>query len=118
MSPGDQQWLPIIREWLGLSETLFVAGVGRGSHQGHVAPPAGWRNIMNIVSDPEDYAGLDWLYKVPASAGDAILFTEVDTTSVHDRFYPFYFNGLVGIVLRLENFCVIMIVVGDGMPRL
>ena len=88
-----------------------MAGVGRGSHQGHVAPPAGWRNIMNIVSDPEDYAGLDWLYKVPASAGDAILFTEVDTTSVHDRFYPFYFNGLVGIVLRLDNFCVIMLLV-------
>ena len=50
-----------------------------GSHQGHVKLPASWRKISEVVADPEQFGGADWLYKVPAAAGDAIVFTEALT---------------------------------------
>ena len=45
-----------------------------GSHTGHVAMPSEWRDMGN-----SDNLEAPWLYKVKASPGDAIIFTEALT---------------------------------------
>ena len=45
-----------------------------GSHAGHIRLPQEWGDMSN-----PNNVDAEWLYKVPASAGDAIVFTEAIT---------------------------------------